>query len=1040
MPAPTLPDSREEKDTNPIQRRYDENPGAGYVSSGQDQLEAFANDPRNSTAKSLNDAESQASGAVKTEENIRDDENAPGGWKNNTNNTSKKVKSNRFMTFVKKRGGLFGILAALGVGGGLLASLLAPASVIINLMENATIRNDSSSTVLEKRVLKVLGHMTQPEDPICANRTNSLKCKMGRISNSAITKLENKGVKAIFADSVDNNERKKTGYPTKNPTHYEFDIDGTKTTVEASKLVATLRDNPKMAAKVLGVGGAINVKLSNYSGRHFAQQMLKKFGINKNGGLADGKNGKLSAKERYKAAIEKMHSKIPGKERFDTVERLVNEKVGKQLGKAQKGGAAYVALVGGCIGVKAPAYVASAIAAVQLAQVMPFAMDLVLSPGSKAKASGVDPENSVTGEDMDTIGTILNEKTPRESDGKMSAAMDSQYLQSNVGVNTGKPPVSEEYTPGYSALTSDLVVASQQAAQDTEAACNVILSPAAMWSAFAVDSAVTVATSATIVGGVIKVIGSIAIGKITEEAVKAVAGDVAKNVALEVATNNKIPTAQGEALGDVTGIALSSFFSASAASRHIPVMKTSQIASFKQTALENENFHKEMDIASLSPFDISSQYTFLGSIVNSVKLAVVGNTMYNGSFSSILSSVAQLPSLSFSSKVGAADYNDNNCTYAEQFRLSAEGDTPAITMAGTPCYFMTDQQLQMETGQALSLVEEAGWFDESVVIDDSYNINDMMGGDLRDQPRYIKPDTPMAEFVDSCGDLSTGDYIFNAAGCTVGSSSEQSLENGCYAGPDGNDVCTGSGEGASNPTITPASTEALSAVSVSLVDFQLSQMVNDTDTGNGPNKSASGGSTGGEGGANTGRPEGAVDEKAGWTFAPGKDYSATPCDPRTTEYSASHRIRPNSSNSPATGAIIRLCQLPKPFESGGSGNGANLVASVISSNVMNMLTAARNEGKMINLYDGFRMDFNGGYVSQHTTGLSMDLAVDGANTICREGANSRNGWGSAENAERQCKNIGDPEYAAYKWLQANAAKYGFHNYEVEPWHWSTSGK
>ena len=109
------------------------------------------------------------------------------------------------------------------------------------------------------------------------------------------------------------------------------------------------------------------------------------------------------------------------------------------------------------------------------------------------------------------------------------------------------------------------------------------------------------------------------------------------------------------------------------------------------------------------------------------------------------------------------------------------------------------------------------------------------------------------------------------------------------------------------------------------------------------------------------------------------------------------------------------------------------------TSAMNMFDAARAEGIQLQLNDGMRLSFSSGYVSQHTTGIAMDIGVTGENTICRAGADSVTGWGSPENAEVACKNIGGAQYAAYKWLQANAGKYGFHNLEVEPWHWSASG-
>lgn len=38
------------------------------------------------------------------------------------------------------------------------------------------------------------------------------------------------------------------------------------------------------------------------------------------------------------------------------------------------------------------------------------------------------------------------------------------------------------------------------------------------------------------------------------------------------------------------------------------------------------------------------------------------------------------------------------------------------------------------------------------------------------------------------------------------------------------------------------------------------------------------------------------------------------------------------------------------------------------------------------------------------------------------------------------RSIGNHSSAAYKWLKANAANYGFYNLPSEPWHWSTNGR
>ena len=323
-----------------------------------------------------------------------EDEGSTGGWKNNTD--APQSKSKKGFAFFKKRGGLIGVLAALGVGGGIFAGLLAPFALPINLMENLSLSNDSTSTALEKRFMKVFGFATNESDPICQNNTKNMKCRMGRISNKALAQLDKKGLKAYFDDDVTNKD-KKTGYPSKNPRGYTIDLGEGKTANVASKdIIGYLVNNPKIASKVLGVKGAFNMRVKAWTGKHITSKLYKPFGMDRKGGIADGENTKLSPKERSAEALKKLRSKIPGLDKLSGVADGVKKKVEGHLGKSKKGGVGYTIAVAGCIAIKAPGYIAAGVAAVQLAQLIPVANDLILSPGSKLKASGVDVANAAT--------------------------------------------------------------------------------------------------------------------------------------------------------------------------------------------------------------------------------------------------------------------------------------------------------------------------------------------------------------------------------------------------------------------------------------------------------------------------------------------------------------------------------------------------------------------------------------------------------------------------------------------------------------------
>ena len=823
-PKSTLPnDEKEAQDSahNPGEKAYRDGMGSSGVNAGLDQLEAHANDPTNhdnSSSRSIRDDERKGGNSPK----------APWDDKTTSNQTIDKPKLQKFLGFAKKRGATFGLIGILGIGGTFVGGFLGPSSMLISLMENFTNSNDSSSTSLERRFLKVFGNATGP-DTVC--QSVKVKCKMNKISNSALRKLDKKGITPVFKDTK--TDISKRGYPSKNPASYTFSrADGSKATVKAGDLPGflTKKENAKFASKLLGARGAFNLKVKAWSGKYITKALYKKFGLNKKGGLADGSHKGA----KYKDALAKLRKSIPGLSELDNVKKGISAKINKHLGKAKKGGTGYLVAVAGCISIKAPGYIAAGVAAVQLAQIMPIIMDVVLSPGSKLKASGVDPAaSSFSGDDMAAVGGLLTEQTARESDGKMTSALDSPYLQSALGVNTNKLPVSTDYTPGYSVLTAPVVIAANKADKEMAPYCNSILSPSAMYTAMAVDSAVTVAASSTIVLGLAKVVATFAIADIITKAVVKYAEDNAVEVVTDLASSDLVAQAEGEALGDVMGISASAFFASGGMARNLPTLKTGQqLGEFAALQQESANFQRDMDIASLSPFDTTSQYTFLGSIVNNMQMATLTSGSYSGGVLSMLSSAVQSPfrNLSLLPSAGATSgFSEASCGYAADFRLVPDNpdNTPAITMSGLPCTGLTAQQASMTTDTAINLISGEGWLNDDIDIPDDATIYDLVS------IGYIKNNTPLSSYIEDCGDASTGDYIFNSASCTIDTTAKSTAaindklnsrggtcdDDGCPT--DKQDYSTGS-SGLTNG-------DSMAAMPVFLLDYQQSQMINGFD-------------------------------------------------------------------------------------------------------------------------------------------------------------------------------------------------------------------
>lgn len=985
--------------------------------------------------RGLKDAEAHANDQVDANksDSARDKELAPatpGNWDNKYNkespsSNSEQTRGQKLVGLAKKRGGIFGLIAALGLGGGLLAGFLGPASMLINIMENVTLTNDTSSTSMQQRFMKVFSNMTNPDnDPICANNTKSLKCRTGRISNKAIADLNRKGIVA-YGEGIDTTKR--SGYPPRNPTGYRININGVDTEVPARDLTRVLNENPRISRLVLGTGGAFNLKMKAWSSRYLSDKFFNRAGITKNGGIADGKNERLPAGQRYANALNKVIEKVPGLDRLNTAPQRMAERTKANINKAAKGGVGYVVAAGGCIASKIPKYIAGGVAAVELARVLPLANEVILSPGSKLQAAGVDTvATSFTPEDADAVNTLLTEKTPRASDGKLTSALDSPILQSAAGINTGKPAVPDT-APGYGVLRNDTMRSLLDAEKAMTPVCNVILSPAAIYAAMAVDAAVTLALSSTVILGAVKVAASAAVAIAAEQAAGAAIEAAAPAIIESLTDSDVLASAQGEAFGDALGISALAFFSVGGMSRHLTTLKQSQMLAFEGMQKEQEALEREMDIASLSPFDTSSRHTFLGSLLFSARTAA---STSGGGFLSSLTSLAKLPAQSLLPSV-SANTPSNRCTYAEQFDMTTVVDgvdqTPAINAAGLPCTGLTPEQANISTPGAIERVQQEGWLDEDVNIPDNATIDDLLS------QNYIRPDTPLREFIETCSDFESGDHLFNQVGCTVDSASEglsQSVgfcENPANAG---DSFCTTDEE---DPTVygeyNPAqNNESLVAMSPMLLDYQIAQSINgeDEETGAAVAKENN----------LTERPEGAIDSGKGWALASGVDYSQYPCDPRTEEF--------RDRFTTVYGATIRLCIIKSPFSSTNSTNGSFSVASVISTNAMNLYEDAIAAGHKIGLADGMRLNFSAGYISQHPSGTAMDIRVQmpsgGVPTICFQGANTVTGWGTKENAERICRDrFGGPQYEAYRWLTENAANYGFYNFDPEPWHWSTNG-
>ena len=897
----------------------------------------------------------------------------------------KKKSPVTFKSLLKKRGPIAVIVGILGLGGGIMGIFLSPATMLQNIMENFTWKNDSASVVKETRMKKIINRIFGSGDDagICNNK--KIKCKTGRLSNKALKKFKKSGLIPVDADGKEM-DIKGRGYPDKNPTHWKVEGLNDGKPIESSKLKDELlkKENRKIASKVYGRTGLFKMRFRAWTGKHISK-LYDKFNLKRNNAIS-----KIDKKLGIKEKREKFKEKLP-KFKAGSASKNISDGVDKLSGKLKKGGLAYAISAGACAVVKIPNLIAAGVAAIQLAPLLGIVMDIILSPGSQAKASGLDSSGGgFSQETMETIGTMLTERGKMKgSDNAEGSALDSPYLLAAMGVNNDKPGIAKNYIPGYSVATNPIVQGFNEAKEATEGVCDYILSPVAMYASMAVEAAVSASTGG--ISAIVSWVGKAALSEVTKKVLEYAVGDQVKTILEELAKKFLVPNnAQYKDLGDSLGVGAAAFFASGSMGQMLPGLKMSQLAEFNGIQIANEEFQKEMDIASLSPFDTSSRYTFLGSIFHNMGNMMIANGTYSKTPVAMLSNILRLPSmaLSYSSTAKAASgmYSDKYCGYAKDFYMgSGSSEDPAVNMAGLPCTGITNSQANMSVEEAIQIAENEGWIQKDMDIPDGADISDLM------KNGYIVKDTPLHDFVEGCGDASTGSYWFSNGGCTAPSDSTRvaKITEKTYKDGEGKAITNESFE--TENSAKQYDDRKLSAMSVLLIDFQIAQSINGEDD----------------------------EEDAPSTTAKAPDNGEAVGEPQLEEAQAEWGSYENGKIPDSELQTLSFS----------SGNKMNKKAA-IAMEEMNKAYKADNGSDLI-INDAYR-EYN------RQVKLREQLG-----SIAGVPGTSNHGWGLAADIE-----VGAFGSSTYNWLKANAHKYGYvHPAWAEPggsnpeqWHWEYARK
>lgn len=926
---------------------------------------------------------------------------APGAaapWANRTSSQAgEQAKSFIKKITFKKAAPLLGATGIIGIIIFLLGGWL-PTMLLPSLSQGAVSENDARGTLLERRLIAKLQQKMTDSGPCDTKLSLCRDKKMPKVMLSSMAK---KGIVAVDAGGKPINVDG-TGYMDTNPSHYSFtDKNGNTKIIAAGDFVNEYKSNPVFRKLFKG---AYNTRYLSYTGG-FMKKVLDKWGVKKDGGvLADSEftedkvNDKISEATKVGGADgEESGTKTKFRERAKLLFQRSADKVKKTNGDP-------ILLVGTgvCMAIAMPTFVAGTIRAIQLAQVVALASNFILSSSDMLRAGDADPEQ------VSAAGKALTDTYPVEGSDVAKSAVDSTILLAATGAAGGAMLKPTKFVPGYALFSNPTIQGANQLNAATKETCNLINSPQAAIASAGITAAIGAASAGTgaavlkalqAVGKVAAMFGAIdgLMILLEETGVLNLIADGAYNVAAGL-IGNIYEDAKGIEFGDALGTGLFAVFSLAALGGGAAVLTKSQARSFNQVAAEVDNEYREEAIATLSPFDTSSQYTFLGNIVSKLALSTAGSSNMISSTISTLGSIVRAP-FSLLNKAASAETDPIEAKYGYASYFGVDEDI-AITIAGTPGVGMPTQYLDMNPETAYNLVSnsvnaETGEPNEPTPLLDNLGIG--VNADLN---------TTIAECADA--DLES------ISGCTIAASASQTVES-TSCGTEG-EVCGEDDDlSTSSVTVQGDPDEARSAaLRIYYMDHQIENML----SGNDEEESST---------ATTTTAGLTVDEPNLFT-----DSTQVTCAPGTTE------VRNDTGYKSGSPIPVKLCSLPNTKLHNGSPALVNSRASGVAYAMFEQMKTDLGIST-VTINDSFRtmaeqQEAKAAYGSQaadpgfsnHQMGFALDINMGSAN---------------AGTATSYVMNVNNsyPGNKPWEWLVANASKYHFSQFSKEGWHWSING-
>jgi len=688
---------------------------------------------------------------------VRDAEDSGGNWKSNYGGNKSKggktVTPMNFRAILKKRGPL-GLIALLGLGGGLAGTVLfSPGLLLVHMKEALVDRMDTQLTSMDARTTKILGQKVKSlTSGVCGSKI-SIKCKYATMSDRQIKKFEKAGI------TVNPGEKTSITGRTK-PASFTF--KGRE--INASNFTGEFNSNADFR---VALKNAYNPKFGGFTDRVWTK-VATKLGINKTKALPegddaakqkaledqtkngsklaipnddgvtcddngkctkvdqDGKTQELTPAEAERARAAKKAAAAAATE----AAQEAGEEAAEAIGKTAQGGlsavTSFIKVTGvadnACTAyssVRALGYAAKTVRAVQLAH---YAM-VFLNAADQIKAG------TFTSEDGAYLGGILtNVAYDAVSGAKRKAAMDSFGMQYALFGTAGK---SDSYVSQFMAgggLTGDLIAVTSYInvvlGNSPLAACKTLQNPGVQFGSIAAGiglmliPGVNVAvTAGDIVKGVAAAAVQVGLAILPSLLKDIVAGNSMNGIVGEDA-GNAIASGSGKMMSDLS------------AGGGNGLMSVDDAVAYSQAQDSTIAQYSAEDRLTANPLDPTNSNTFVGSMVSKLlpytfNMNDISGSLANmGSF--VGSSLGSLVPQSSALSTEEIRQSYKSCTDLDYKSLGIATDPMCNPIYGIPTQYLgkdpdavadsliQTNQIDAETGAAVSGSGYASYVDNCV--------------------------------------------------------------------------------------------------------------------------------------------------------------------------------------------------------------------------------------------------------------------------------------------------------------------------------------